>query len=219
MAARERRPPDAPGLDARLAFGPGDAEVLERETAWAGFFRLDVLRVRHRLFEGGWSEPVRRELFVRGPAVVLVPYDPWRDRVVMIEQFRIGALDVPGSPWHLEFVAGIAEPGEAPEDVARREAEEEAGLQPDPVEFLHRYQVSPGGNTEEILVYAGCVDSDRADGVHGLAEEHEDIRVHVVDLSVALAALTVGEVRNAAAIIGLQWLALHREGLRARWLR
>jgi ADP-ribose pyrophosphatase len=219
MAARGRRPPDAPGLDARLAFGPGDAEVLERETAWAGFFRLDVLRVRHRLFEGGWSEPVRRELFVRGPAVVLVPYDPRRDRVVMIEQFRIGALDVPGSPWHLEFVAGIAEPGEAPEDVARREAEEEAGLQPDPVEFLHRYQVSPGGNTEEILVYAGCVDSDRADGVHGLAEEHEDIRVHVLDLPVALAGLAAGEVRNAAAIIGLQWLALHREGLRARWLR
>jgi ADP-ribose pyrophosphatase len=212
--ARDADPAD---LDARLAFDRGDVEVLDRRTVHDGFFRMDVLRLRHRLFEGGWSREMERELFVRGPAVVLVPWDPVRDEVVLIEQFRIGALESGPTPWHMEFVAGIAEDGEAPEDVARREAQEEAGLEVGAIEFVHRYQVSPGGNTEEILVYCGHVDSGAAGGVHGLDDEHEDIRVHRVRTDDALAALERGQVRNAAGIIGLQWLALHRAALARRW--
>lgn len=217
MSEREGPPSDDAGLDARLAFGREDVEVVERRTAFQGFFRMDVLRLRHRLFEGGWSRVMERELFVRGPAVVLIPWDPVRDEVVMIEQFRIGALDAGPSPWHMEFVAGIAEDGEAPETVARREAMEEAGLEIGPMEFVHRYQVSPGGNTEEILVYCGRVDARSASGVHGLDSEHEDIRVHRIGVDDALAGLAAHQVRNAAGIIGLQWLALQRESLARRW--
>lgn len=160
---------------------------------------------------------MERELFVRGPAVVMLPYDPVRDQVVCVEQFRIGALDMPYSPWLLELVAGIVEEGELPEEVARREAHEEAGLDVNELEFVCRYQVSPGGNTEEILLFCGCVDASRAGGLHGLDTEHEDIRVHVLDFDAAQAALQAGEVRNAAGIIGLQWLALNRDDLRRRW--
>lgn len=199
------------------AFTRDHVEVLARRPVWQGFFRMDLLRLRHRLFAGGWSEAMERELFVRGPAVVMLPYDPVRDQVVCVEQFRIGALDMPYSPWLLELVAGIIEDGEAPEDVARREAHEEAGLDVVELEFVCRYQVSPGGNTEEILLFCGCVDASRAGGLHGLDTEHEDIRVHVLDFDSAQAALKAGEVRNAAGIIGLQWLALNRDDLRRRW--
>lgn len=199
------------------AFTRDDVEVLARRPVWQGFFRMDVLRLRHRLFAGGWSEEMERELFVRGPAVVMLPYDPFRDQVVCVEQFRIGALDMPYSPWLLELVAGIVEDGETPEDVARREAHEEAGLDVGELEFICRYQVSPGGNTEEILLFCGRIDASRAGGLHGLDSEHEDIRVHVLDFDAAEAALHAGEVRNAAGIIGLQWLALNREDLRRRW--
>ena len=202
-----------------VSYGHEDVEILERHPAWQGFFRLDVVRLRHRLFDGGWSREMQRELFVRGPAVVLLPYDPVRDQVVLIEQFRVGALDMPYSPWLLELVAGIVEEGEAPEAVARREADEEAGLKVAEVEFVCRYQVSPGGNTEEVLIYCGRVDAARAGGIHGLASEHEDIRVHVLDWTDAREAIDSGQVRNAAGIIALQWLALHREALRGRWLQ
>lgn len=208
----------AGSLDARLAFGGDDVDILERRTAFSGFFRMDVLRLRHRLFEGGWSRIMERELFVRGPAVVLLPYDPRLDELVMIEQFRVGALEVGPSPWQMEFVAGIAEAGETMEAVARREAMEEAGLEVGEIVPVHRYQVSPGGNTEEIVVLCGHVDASGAGGVHGVAHEHEDIRVHRVAWAAARAALDGGELRNAAAIVGVQWLALHRDALRRDWL-
>lgn len=199
------------------AFTQDDVKVLDRRPVWQGFFRMDLLRLRHRLFAGGWSEEMERELFVRDPAVVMLPYDPVRDQVVCVEQFRIGALDMPYSPWLLELVAGIIEAGESPEQVARREAHEEAGLDVGELEFICRYQVSPGGNTEEIILFCGRVDATRAGGLHGLDSEHEDIRVHVLDFADVQAALRAGQVRNAAGIIGLQWLALNRDDLRRRW--
>lgn len=202
----------------KQSFTREHVEVLDRRPVWQGFFRMDVLKLRHRLFAGGWSEEMKRELFVRDPAVVMLPYDPVRDEVVCIEQFRIGALDMPYSPWLLELVAGIIEGGESPEEVARREAHEEAGLDVGALEFICRYQVSPGGNTEEVVLFCGCVDATRAGGLHGLDTEHEDIRVHVLDFAAVQAALKAGEIRNAAGIIGLQWLALNRDDLRSRWL-
>lgn len=202
----------------RSRFGVDDVEVLSRRPVWNGFFRMDLLRLRHRLFAGGWSAEMERELFVRDPAVVMLPYDPRRDQVVCVEQFRVGALDMPYSPWLLELVAGIIEAGEAPEQVARREAREEAGVDVEALEFICRYQVSPGGNTEEVLLFCGRVDAAAAGGIHGLDSEHEDIRVCVLDWADAQAALDAGEIRNAAGIIALQWLALNRDDLRRRWL-
>lgn len=195
-----------------------DWKILEHDTAYQGFFRIDRYRLQHTLFEGGWSETVTREVFERGHAVAVLPYDPARDQVLLVEQFRIGALaaDAPGGPWLLELVAGIIEDGEAPEAVARREALEEAGCELGELEFVCDYLVSPGGTSERTCLYVGRADLAHAGGVHGLDAEHEDIRVHVIDAGEAIAMADDGRIANAAGVIGLYWLARNRERLRAR---
>ena len=106
-----------------------DVEILDKSEQYKGYFRINRYRLRHRLYAGGWSGELQRELFERGHAVGVLPYDPAADSVVLIEQFRIGALVAGMEPWLTEIVAGIIEEGEAPEEVARRETREEAGLE------------------------------------------------------------------------------------------
>mgnify|MGYP003557270155 FL=1 len=194
-----------------------DVEVVEREACFRGFYQLDRLHLRHRLFAGGMGKLINRELFVRHDAVCVLPYDPQRDCVVLIEQFRVGALDKSVNPWLIELVAGLIDKDEQPEEVARREAVEEAGLELAELWPLTQYYPSPGGSDERVHLYGGRCDSRGAGGVHGLEEEGEDIRVLVWSLDEALAALDDGRIDNAASIIALQWLALNRDKVRERW--
>ena len=194
-----------------------DVEVVEREACFRGFYQLDRLHLRHRLFAGGMGKLINRELFVRHDAVCVLPYDPQRDCVVLIEQFRVGALDKSLNPWLIELVAGLIDKDEQPEEVARREAVEEAGLELAELWPLTQYYPSPGGSDERVHLYVGRCDSRGAGGVHGLEEEGEDIRVLVWSLDEALAALDDGRIDNAASIIALQWLALNRDKVRERW--
>ena len=194
-----------------------DVEVVEREACFRGFYQLDRLHLRHRLFAGGMGKLINRELFVRHDAVCVLPYDPQRDCVVLIEQFRVGALDKSVNPWLIELVAGLIDKDEQPEEVARREAVEEAGLELAELWPLTQYYPSPGGSDERVHLYVGRCDSLGAGGGHGLEEEGEDIRVLVWSLDEALAALDDGRIDNAASIIALQWLALNRDKVRERW--
>ncbi|MEH6650786.1 MAG: NUDIX domain-containing protein [Motiliproteus sp.] len=191
------------------AFDQTDVELLQRERAFDGFFKLDRLQLRHALFDGGWSEPITRELFVRDDAVCVLPYDPGADAVLLIEQFRVGALDDQRSPWLLELVAGIVEPGETPADVAHREADEEAGAKLLALEPICHYHVSPGGSNETIHLLCGLIDSRGLGGHYGLAHEGEDIRAMVVSREQAYRAVTDGTINNAATIMALQWLQLN----------
>lgn len=200
-----------------VTFGKNDVEIIARETAYRGFFSINKYRFRHRLFNGGMSEEITREIFERGHAVVLLPYDPARDEVVLIEQIRIPAYDTSDSPWLLELVAGMIEEGESDEQVARREAQEEAGLTVGQVRSVLSYLASPGGTSERLSVLVGEVDASTAKGIHGLAEENEDIRVHVVSREQAYRWVNEGVIDNAASIIALQWLQLHHETLKADW--
>jgi ADP-ribose pyrophosphatase len=194
-----------------------NVEIIEKSPRYKGFFEIVRYRFRHRLFAGGWSGEIEREVFERGHAVAVLPYDPSADAVVLIEQFRIGALVAGFPPWQTEIVAGIVEEGEAPEDVARRETEEEAGASVDALIPICRYLVSPGGASESVALYCGRVDSRTLGGIHGLPEENEDIRVEVRPFAQAMVELNAGRVTNAVSIIALQWLALHREELRGCW--
>lgn len=200
-----------------MTFSRDDVRVLRREVLFQGFFRMVKLRLQHRLFGGGWSPEMDRELFERGHAAVLMPYDPKRDAIVVQEQFRIGAVETTPNPWLLEMVAGIIEPGESAEHVVRREAIEEANLTVGRIEPLFSYLVSPGGTTERIELFVGEVDSSAAGGLHGLAEECEDIRVSVISRTDAIAMLDSGQISNAAMLIALQWLARNGDALRQRW--
>ena len=192
-------------------------ELLDKSERYSGFFRINCYRLRHRLFAGGWSGAIEREVFERGHAVGVLPYDPVADSIVLIEQFRIGALIAGMSPWLIEVVAGIIEEGEAPEEVARRETQEEAGLEIQALMPMCRYLVSPGGSSESVRLYCGRVDSRGAGGIHGLAEEHEDIRVDRLPYEEAMRLLEEGRVTNSVSLIALQWLALHRDRVRAAW--
>ncbi|HRL92015.1 MAG TPA: NUDIX domain-containing protein [Pseudomonas sp.] len=194
-----------------------DVEVVEREACFRGFYQLDRLHLRHRLFAGGMGKLISRELFVRHDAVCVLPYDPQRDCVVLIEQFRVGALDKSLNPWLIELVAGLIDKDEQPEQVARREAVEEAGLELAELWPLTQYYPSPGGSDERVHLYVGRCDSRGAGGVHGLEDEGEDIRVLVWSLDEALAAVANGRIDNAASIIALQWLALNRAKVREHW--
>ncbi|WP_431025734.1 NUDIX domain-containing protein [Halomonas sp. H5] len=200
----------------RPRFGNTDVERLETTCLHQGFFRLEERTLRHRLFQGGWSPAIRREVHVRRDAVGVLPYDVERDRVVLVEQLRAGALDDPLGPWKLEPVAGLVEEGEAPAEVARREALEEAGCSLDELIELHTYYPSPGACNERVTLYLGLTDSRGLGGVHGLDSEHEDIQVHVLPFGEAWELLEAGRLDNAMCLIAFHWLARERAALRAR---
>lgn len=193
-----------------------DVQILGEETLYKGFFKMLGYRVRHRLFGGGWSKPLSRELFWRPRAVGVLAYDPRHDLVGLVEQFRIGALDEPEGPWLLEVVAGLVEEGESREDVARRELLEEAGLEARRLIPIHDILLTPGGSNERISLYCGLTDLAGKGGIFGLPEEGEDIRLHVISREEALGALRDGKCNNAALTIALQWLALHHGNI-ASW--
>ena len=202
-----------------VTFGKNDVEIIARETLYSGFFSMDLYRFRHRLFNGEMSGEIRREIFERGHAAVLLPFDPVRDEVVLVEQIRIAAYDVSESPWLLEMVAGMIEEGETVEDVARREALEEAGLVVGRTKPVLSYLASPGGTSERLSIMVGEVDATTAEGIHGLADENEDIRVHVVSREQAYQWVEEGKIDNAASVIALQWLQLHYQTLRNEWIK
>ncbi|WP_445396258.1 ADP-ribose diphosphatase [Zobellella sp. An-6] len=199
----------------RTAFGREDMQLLAEEVGYNGFFRLLKVRLRHRLFAGGWGPTLTRELFDRGHAAAVLPYDPVRDEVVMVEQFRVGAIHNQHSPWLLEIVAGIVEEGESEEEVVRREAQEEAGLTLKTLTRALSYYSSPGGCSERITVFIGEVDAAEAAEHAGLVHEGEDIRVHRLPRAQAMRWLAEGKIDNAASVIALQWLELHRAHGRA----
>ncbi len=195
-----------------------DIEIIERKRVYDGFFQVSQLTLRHALFAGGQSETLVRERFERGHAVGVLLFDPWEDQVVLVEQFRIGALDSGFDPWLLETVAGIIEPGEQPEAVARRESKEEADCHLGALIPITRYLVSPGGTSQTVDLYCAMIDSRdlRIEG-HGQVDEGEDIRLQILPTDAALSLLDNGGIVAAMPIIALQWLALNRADLRARW--
>lgn len=190
---------------------------VDRRTAFKGYFEIGEYRFRHTLFAGGVSGEVKREVFERGHAATLLPYDPVRDAVVLIRQFRPGAHVAGMHPWIWEIVAGIIDEGETTEDVARREAREEADLDILELMPMQRYLSSPGGSSETVTQFLGRVDSSKAGGIHGLATENEDILVRVFPLAEARAMLERGEIASASGLASMLWLLLNREKVRERW--
>lgn len=175
-----------------------------------GFFKVDSYQIEHELFAGGRTEAFTRELFERGEASAVLLYDPKKDLVVLTEQYRIGAaLDKnEASPWLLEVVAGMIEADESAEEVARREAEEEADCQLNHLIPISSYWSSPGGTSEKVHLYCALIDSEGLGGIHGLQDEHEDILVRIIPFQVAFEGIESGAINNAATIIALQWLKL-----------
>lgn len=197
-------------------FTSQDVEIISKESVFEGFFKMVKYRFKHKLFAGGWSDVVEREMFERGHAAAMLPYDPKTDQVVIIEQIRIGALEHE-HPWQLEIVAGMIDRDESAEEVIRREAEEEAGITVGRVASVTSCYPSSGGCSEKLDVFVGEVDASKAHGIHGLDYEDEDIRVHVLSREQAYQWVKDGTFENGASIIALQWLQLNHQELRSQW--
>lgn len=191
-----------------------DLQIVSKETVYKGHFELQKITFRHKLFSGGMSNNVVRELLIKGEAAALIAYDPILDNVILIEQVRIGAYDnkQKKSPWLLELVAGMVDKGnEEPAEVAIREAQEEAGLEVKAVQHALSVWDSPGGQLERLHIFLGLIDSSnvKSGNIHGLEEENEDILVHVVSREQAYQWVEDGTIDNVITVIGLQWLQLN----------
>jgi len=192
--------------------------IINQTLLYKGFFELHAYELRHELFAGDECPVIRRELLERHHASGILPFDPVRDEVVLVEQFRIGALAGSDGPWLMEVIAGYQEPGEQPETVVIREAVEEAGCSISELLPISRYYSTPGSSSEQIHLFLGRTSSDGLEGIHGLAHEGEDIRVHVVSAQTAFEWLDSGRIDSAMAIIALQWFQLNHEKVRQQWL-
>lgn len=202
-----------------MAADTESVQVIDTRVGFDGFFRVDVHKLRYRKFDGGWSEVVYREVFERGSAAAVLPYDPHTEKLVLIRQFLAGFHFTGRDAFPLHILAGMINPNETPEEAAHREAMEEAGLwlSRQPLERIASYLPSPGGSSEVITVFAACVDASGAGGRHGRAEEHEDISVEVISADDAIALLDRGEIEDGPTLVALQWLARHRDRLRRSW--
>jgi ADP-ribose pyrophosphatase len=194
-------------------------KITKREPLHRGFFRLERYHLQHKLYRGGWSAEIEREIFERGRTVGILLYDPDHDEVVLVEQFRLAAhlADMPA--WELEIVAGIVDKeGESEVELARRECREEAGLEliGEPI-FIHRFMPSTGACTEVVDLFAGRVDASKASGIHGLADENEDIKVVVMTFDEAMRQVRADTIKNGPTLLALYWLAAERERLRRKW--
>jgi ADP-ribose pyrophosphatase len=200
-----------------VSFTQNDYEITKREILHEGFFRMARYHVRYRLFNGGWSQTLAREVMERPSAVGILLYDPILDHVVLIEQFRPGSIANPGSPWLIEIVAGVIAPHENTRDVVMREAREESGCEVLDLYPICEYFVSPGGSNEYFWLFCGRIDASDTGGIHGLQEEDEDIRTFTLSVDEALIMLQEGKIKTSPAIISLQWLQLNREWLKQLW--
>ena len=198
-------------------YSQADVDVINRETSFSGFLRVDKFQLKHKLFEGGWSGIINRELSVRVDAVGVLLFDPDRDEVVLVRQFRVGALNEESSPWMLEIVAGMVDKGESFEAAAIRESAEEADCKTIELVRVCDYFNSPGVSDEKVTLFCGKVDTSNAGGVFGLKGEHEDIEVVVMASDDAFKAVESGAINNAMSIIALQWLVLNKEELLRNW--
>ncbi len=205
-------------MNFRLRFGKSDVRTLNDDRVFDGHFSVHRRTFEHRVFAGGWSQPVVREVFERGDAVGVLPYEPETDSLILIEQFRAGIAEDPDSPWMLELVAGIVEPGESDEAVVRREALEEAGCELADLVPIASYYPSAGACSEHVRLFCGCVLSARVGEILGLDHEGEDILVHRFSRGEVLDLLRDNRINNGHTLVALQWFALHGEHLRSDWI-
>ena len=192
--------------------------VTERTSPYRGYMRLDHYHLKHTTFDGEWSTNLSREVLERGHAVSVLPYDPFKNEVVLIEQFRIGAYTTPRtSPWQIECVAGMIEPHQLPEDTAYRETEEETNLRILDLEPIHTYLSSPGCTSETIQMFCAHVDASDAGGIHGLVNEGEYIRAFSISVEEAFNWFGKGRIENGMTIIALQWLKINLKKMNSKW--
>jgi ADP-ribose pyrophosphatase len=193
-----------------------DVEIISEKILYQGFICAKKYALRFKRFGGGWSDLIEREVYNASRVAAILPYDPILDKLIMIEQFRAGALNS-DSPWLLEIVAGIAEQNESTEEMIRRELKEESNLVALDTIKIYDYWVSPGASAEHLTLYCGRIDSADAEGIFGLEKESEDILVRVMDPDAVFELLDNNKIKNSVTIIAVQWFRLNKDKIRKQW--
>jgi ADP-ribose pyrophosphatase len=201
------------------SFNRSDVQIVNRQTVYQGYFKIEKILLKHQLFAGGQTPEIIREVFERPNAAGILLFDPYKEVFLMIEQFRIGltVAKTDESPWLYEIVAGIIEPQEQPQQVAIREAKEEANCEILELLPIAQYWVSPGGSTEYISLYCGKINAPEKEGIYGNTHENEDIRVCLLPMSEAMEALKNGRINNAHSLVALQWFAINQKDILKKW--
>jgi len=194
-----------------------DVKNLNKKTLYDGFFKMQKYCFQFRRYDGDWSDLIEREVFERGEGAAVLLYDPHMEKIVLIEQIRSGALNDKNTPWLIEVVAGIIEPGFSAEETVIKEAKEETGLTVEHYEKINKFYLSPGGSSEVVHLFCAKVSAKKAEKFCGLAVEDEDIRVLVISPQEAFDAVSAGKINNAITIIALQWLEINQKTLKNRW--
>lgn len=191
-------------------FTPQDFKVIKEETLFKGFYQVNAYEINFKCFDNTMSKTVRRELFVRRDAACILPFNPKTQMVVLLQQFRVGAMLKAENPWLVEMIAGIMdEEDKDPLDTAIRESKEEANIEYYQTHKMCAYYPSPGGSNEKLHCYLGLFEGDYSEGIHGLPSEGENIRAFPCSLSQALKWLEEGKIDNASTVISLMWLEKH----------
>ena len=194
-----------------------DVEIIEKKPIYRGHLTVDEFILQHKLFEGGQTNPISREVVSRANAVGVLPYDPIRDEVVVIRQFRVGVMAAQHNPWLVESVAGLVEENERPEEVARRETKEEAGCEITELHHICDFFSSPGMLSEVVTMYCGITDTTNAGGYHGLEQEDEDIETLVVPWSQLCNDIDAKKYFDPKIMLAVMWLTPRRTELRKRF--
>lgn len=194
-----------------------DWKIHQSKIKYNGHFKVTQYQLTHEKYDGNETEILQRELVSRSDAIAMVAYDPYADELVLVEQFRVGAINSK-HPWLLEIVAGLIEPGESPEAVTIRECQEEIGCKPSELIKIGGFYTTPGGVSEWIHLYIGKISISDVSESGGLDDEGEDIKVTLISASDVSNMLSNGLVKSAIGIIGLQWFLLNHEKIKQAWL-
>ncbi len=198
---------------------PAKFDVIARDRAYEGFFKMDVFKLRFELFRGGMSPEIEREVLIARQSICCLPYDPVRDEVVLVEQFRTAAYAAGEEhPWMLEAPAGLMEEGEEAPETAKREVGEETGCTISALDYAGPLLSSQGALSERTNVFIGCTSTEGVGGIHGIESEGENIRVLVIPFDDAIALFNTGTIQSAFGAVPLLWLSRHRERLLRQWV-
>ena len=193
----------------------GRVDVQARRRSYAKFFALDDFELSHERFDGAMTPVLSRACFIGTDAAIVLPYDPGRDCVALVEQMRVGPLARGDARrWQLEPIAGRIDAAETPEATARREAQEEAGIDLTDLHPVAQCYASPGSSSEFFYVFVGLADfAGKGGAIGGLDSEHEDIRTHVMPFADLMSLCEGQRAANAPLVMAAYWLAHHRHAL------
>lgn len=192
------------------SYNKKDVEITQREYLYQGFIQVEKISLRHQLFnQANYTSTIQRELIRRKEAAGVLIYNDQQQRFALIEQFRVGAIDDPVSPWQLEIIAGVLDGDESPESCIRRESIEESGCEIQDLEHLFSFYPSAGACDEIFHLYVAQAELPEHGGVFGMPDEGENIQLHIVQYQDLNQLLSSSRLRNAPVIMTLQWLKQH----------